>query len=73
MHPHMLRHTFITTMLDAEVDLRDVQIAEETLTRLGGSERTAPRTVTGVGRRLLAFMIANARLSAMASASVRRP
>jgi integrase/recombinase XerD len=27
MHPHLLRHTFITTMLDAGVDLRDVQIA----------------------------------------------
>jgi integrase len=26
-HPHMLRHTFVTTMLDAVVDLRDVQIA----------------------------------------------
>ncbi len=26
-HPYMLRHTFITTMLDAGVDLRDVQIA----------------------------------------------
>jgi integrase/recombinase XerD len=26
-HPHMLRHTFVTTMLDAEVDLRDAQIA----------------------------------------------
>jgi len=27
MHPHMLRHTFVTTMLDAGVDIRDVQIA----------------------------------------------
>ncbi|MFQ6271139.1 tyrosine-type recombinase/integrase [Kutzneria viridogrisea] len=27
MHPHMLRHTFVATMLDAGVDLRDVQIA----------------------------------------------
>jgi hypothetical protein len=27
MHPNMLRHTFVTTMLDAGVDLRDVQIA----------------------------------------------
>jgi integrase/recombinase XerD len=28
MHPHMLRHIFVTTMLDAVVvDLRDVQIA----------------------------------------------
>jgi integrase/recombinase XerD len=27
IHPHMLRHTFVTTMLDAAVDLRDVQIA----------------------------------------------
>jgi integrase/recombinase XerD len=26
-HLHMLRHTFVTTMLDAVVDLRDVQIA----------------------------------------------
>ncbi|MEU4163472.1 site-specific integrase [Actinoplanes sp. NPDC026670] len=27
MYPHMLRHTFVTTMLDAGVSLRDVQIA----------------------------------------------
>ena len=27
MHRHVLRHTFVTTMLDAGVDLRDVQIA----------------------------------------------
>ena len=27
VHPHMLRHTCVTTMLDAGVDLRDVQIA----------------------------------------------
>ncbi|QKW13638.1 tyrosine-type recombinase/integrase [Verrucosispora sp. NA02020] len=27
MHPHMLRHTFVTTMVDAGVSLRDVQIA----------------------------------------------
>ncbi|MCW3819280.1 tyrosine-type recombinase/integrase [Micromonospora sp. DR5-3] len=27
MHPHILRHTFVTTMLDAGVSLRDVQIA----------------------------------------------
>jgi hypothetical protein len=27
MHPYMLRHTFVTTMLDAGVSLRDVQVA----------------------------------------------
>jgi integrase len=27
MHPHMLRHTYVTTMVDAGVSLRDAQIA----------------------------------------------
>ena len=35
MHPHMLRNTFLTTMLDAGVDLRDVQI---------GARHADPRT-----------------------------
>jgi integrase/recombinase XerD len=35
MHPHMLRHTLVTTMLDAGVSLRDVQIA---------ARRADPRT-----------------------------
>ena len=34
-HPHMLPHTFVTTMLDAGVDLRDVHIA---------ARHTDPRT-----------------------------
>jgi len=36
-HPHMLRHTFATTMLDAGFDLRDVQIA---------ARHADPRTTT---------------------------
>jgi integrase/recombinase XerD len=35
MHPHMLRHTFVTTMLDVGIDLRDVQI---------GARHADPRT-----------------------------
>jgi len=38
-HPHMLRHTFVTTMLDAGVDLRDVQIAA----RHAESTRSGPQ------------------------------
>ena len=45
-HPHMLRHTLVTTMLDAGVDLRDVQIAPAMPIR-------APRCVmTGLVRTL---------------------
>ena len=36
-HPHMLRHTFVTTMLDTGADLRDVQIA---------ARHADPRTTT---------------------------
>ena len=35
IHPHMLRHTFVTATLDSGVDLRDVQIA---------ARRADPRT-----------------------------
>ncbi len=41
LHPHMLRHTFVTTMLDAGVDLRDVQIA---------ARHADPRTTTRYDR-----------------------
>jgi site-specific recombinase XerD len=40
-HPHMLRHTYVTTMLDAGVDLRDVQIA---------ARHSDPRTAMGYDR-----------------------
>jgi site-specific recombinase XerD len=41
MHPHMLRHTYVTTMLDAGVDLRDTQIA---------ARHADPRTTMRYGR-----------------------
>ena len=48
-HPHMLRHTFVTTMLDAGVDLRDVQIAAGTPTRAPRCVTTGPaRTSTAI-------------------------
>ncbi len=34
MHPHMLRHTFVTTMLDAGVSLRDGRIRRSVVDRL---------------------------------------
>ena len=43
-HPHMLRHTFVTTMLDAGVDLRDFQIAARTLIRARRCATTGPAT-----------------------------
>jgi hypothetical protein len=50
-HPHRLRHTFVTTMMDAGVDLRDVQIAARhadprTTMRQSGFVRTSTLTRT---------------------------
>jgi integrase/recombinase XerD len=50
-HPHMLRHTFVATMLDAGVDLRDVQIAARhadprTTMRYDRAARTSTATRT---------------------------
>jgi hypothetical protein len=49
--PHMLRHTVVTTMLDAGVILRDVQIAARhadprTTMRYDGAARTSTATPT---------------------------
>ena len=46
MHPHMLRHTYLTTMLDAGVDLRDVQIAAR------HADPAPPCATTGPARNL---------------------
>jgi len=46
-HPHMLRHTFVTTMLDAGVDLRDVQIAARHADPRTQEPRPAPRLHPG--------------------------
>ncbi|WP_420883959.1 hypothetical protein [Micromonospora sp. CPCC 205547] len=48
MHPHMVRHTFVTIMLDAGVSLRDVQIAtRHTPTREPCATTGQSRTSTG--------------------------
>jgi integrase len=48
MRPHMLRHTYVTTILDAGVSLRDVQIAARHATRGRPCDTTAlARTSTG--------------------------
>ena len=50
MHSHMLRHTFVTTMLDAGVDLRDVQIAARNADPAPPFAMTV-RTTTSTGTR----------------------
>jgi site-specific recombinase XerD len=59
MHPHMLRRTFVTTILDAGVGLRDVQIAARYAdprttmrydrARKNLDRRLHPRRVHGIG------------------------
>jgi integrase/recombinase XerD len=46
-HPHMLRHTFVTTMLDAGVDLRDVQIAARHAGPRTTMRQSGPRKTPG--------------------------
>ena len=50
IHPHMLRHTFVTTMPDAGADVRDVQIPPGTPTPGRPCATTAPAT-TSTGTR----------------------
>ena len=60
MHPHMLRHTFVTTMLDAGVSLRDVQIAARHADRKPRCATTGPaRTSTGTPNYILAASMAS--------------
>ena len=57
MHPHMLRHTIVTTMLDAGVDLRDVQIAARHADRARPCATTAPgRTSTDTNYIVAAYL-----------------
>jgi integrase/recombinase XerD len=64
MRPHMLRHTYVTTMLDAGVSLRDVQIA---------ARHVDPRTTMRYDRaRKNAGLHGPARSSGRLSMAVRR-
>ncbi|MEW2144093.1 tyrosine-type recombinase/integrase [Micromonospora vinacea] len=57
MYPHMLRHTFVTTVLDAGVSLRDVQIAARHADPVPPCATTVPpRTSTGTPDILAAYM-----------------
>lgn len=50
MHPDMLRHTFVSTMLDAGVDLRDVQIAARHTPPCAATEPATASTDTPTSR-----------------------